>query len=194
MRLIKYRCNKCGHVEEPTTRDFITESIKQILYAFGIVAIVAIIFIYFVIGIYTFLDTIQSAFIFSKAGTKEINTGLRTMGLDITKDCDRDQICEMSELNKWVFNNIRFVLTPGKGRYKLSMEYTLKTMSGDCKQMSSLLSSMLFNIGIDSNVICLNKEDHCFVVAMDGEGNPFYLEPTNGNMRRLNENPWKMEI
>lgn len=124
-----------------------------------------------------------------------MNDSIREKVLELIKDAKtRDE--KIENIFYWVARNIRYLGVDGEknrpGFEPHDISYTFKTRGGICRDKAALLSAMLNEAGIKSDVILISSGyrlspevpvtwfNHAITMAYDKNGEPLYiLDPTN---------------
>lgn len=125
----------------------------------------------------------------------KINDDIRTKAKELT-DSLKSRKEQAAALFYWVARNIRYVgvdkETNRPGYEPHDIDYTFKTRGGVCRDKAALLTAMLREVGIGSDVILISSGDrlnmeapmvwfnHAITVSYDEKGEPeFFFDPTN---------------
>jgi hypothetical protein len=170
---VKFICPRCGYAKKAKP----LERIISIL----VTAITGVMMVYFIFGMIffgpgKFLQLHMTVMMNYKAYKSDLN--VREFALNITKavpeSCRGDDYCgTVMAYNYFVQEGLDYAY-PAFGEIVYDPSYTLKTMSGDCKSLSTMFVSIMSNLGILASVDCDAAHEHCvaFVYPRD---NPDYV-------------------
>jgi transglutaminase-like putative cysteine protease len=160
MKIVKYRCTKCGFSEELTLKDRIGKVIHDSFASLGIVFVFVLVLSY-VVGNSFFLTDVVTLRM-NKAYTdfaKENDDGLREIALNLTSICDGgDSYCYAANLY-YNLDNLKYI---PNSKYKVLYHplYVYEN-GGDCKNTASLVVALMGSLGFDSEVRCNIQKEHC---------------------------------
>lgn len=85
---------------------------------------------------------------------------MREIAINLTDKCNNSySLCYAKEL----YSNLLDIRYISSSKYQLLYNpiYTYNTKSGDCKNVATLYVSLLESIGVQSEVVCSYKYNHC---------------------------------
>lgn len=189
MRTIKYKCEKCEHVEEHKWHELVGVLFGSLLISLGVLFVILLL----VVGPFKFFDTFSTTMLTKNAGAS--TEELRHLALNYTTYDGFDSLLFADDLMKNM-PPMRYVLT-SKGKTMNGVEETLN-YGGDCKHQSIVFAGMMLSVGYEAFVDCSNKHKHCVVkipYQTFGEKKDWYLmvDPTADVMAIYNNsvNHWE---
>lgn len=103
------------------------------------------------------------------------NYKLRKLALSLVKDCEpNNKECMIVNIYRYIQSEINYLSDPVNLELIQSPEETLSLNAGDCEDLSILLASLLYNIGINSYLV--HVPSHMYVMACGINQNIFYNE------------------
>jgi hypothetical protein len=155
-----YICESCGHAKKPTVLQRIFNMLAMV--------IIIVLLMYFILGMILFgpkrfFELHTTVLLNYKAYGSD--DSVRAFAINITKDkdysCGSDDECRVvAAYNYFVINQLDYAY-PAMGKIVYNPEYTINTMSGDCKSLSTMFVNVMSNLGILGRVDCNLDHEHC---------------------------------
>jgi len=167
MKYVKFVCPYCDKAIKYKKYEYFLQIclniITPILMAFGIVFLIY----YYIVGPTIIMDNLIGGFY--KIENKKVDSELRLIAMNITKDCSTDMSeCFVEEMYKNI-SHIRYVPT-SIYKQKYDPLYVYK-YGGDCKNTANMFVALLESVGINGKIRCSIKESHCISEFINKDGN-----------------------
>ena len=182
----KYVCSSCGHAEK--------SKLSAKILSVVVMVIVGVLLTYFIVGMIMFgpkqFVALHTTVLMNyNAYKSDIN--VREFALNITRQdpsCRGDDECRViAAYNYFVSNSLDYVY-PAFGDTIYDPYFTLRTMSGDCKSVSTLFVSLMTNLGILARVDCSLVYEHCVAyVYPRGSTDYIVVDLTGPDINRFNK-------
>ena len=161
LTITKYKCKKCGHIEEPSKTETITNILANVFIHFFTIFGVVSISMFFMIGPNNLLG------IFTESVYEEVNEPerdeLRNLTMKLTWVCSGDNSSCYSKELYYNTKHIRYV--PNSFHKSIfSPLYTYEN-GGDCDNLANMYVEMLNSVGIEAQISCSIKFHHCIAVV-----------------------------
>jgi len=181
---VKHHCQKCGHAEPYTIKDDIIRGIVMLLVVLGILAILITITLLWLAGPTAMINSFTTALVSPQAYQED--PYIRNYTLEIIRTCgDHNELCYLSKITDHFKKEYTYVL-PAPGMI-YSLNYTIQTRVGDCKNLNLLVTSMLYNIGIISYIDCRLDYGHCISIAKLDNGELWIVDVTGNTYKKINQ-------
>lgn len=162
VNLIKYKCNKCGHEEKPTTIESIFGIINAVIMNFLAAVGIAAIVLFFIVGP-NFMVTELTKNTYAPINRQEADD-IRDLTIKLTKPCHGDDSdCYSLELYNRLREKVRYVPN-SYHRAIYSPLYTYHN-GGDCDNLANMYVAMLNTVGIKSQLSCSLEHRHCIAIV-----------------------------
>ena len=159
MKTVKNHCKKCGHAEELTRKDKIMFLVKKVLYGFLLALGIVLLFLMIIVGPIKTLESLSTTMMIGFATSPDEREEIRDITIKAVGSCPyTDTFCYAYGLFSHL-NHLEYV--PASLLSPIQTPLYTYEKSGDCKNTAILYTTMLRSIGVNAQVVCSIKYNHC---------------------------------